>query len=136
MLVIDSFARMHGQILAAGRLQLDGWFQGDLICSDLVIGPDGYLLGSVSARTLSIDGQLVGRAHVGTARLNAGSLFEGTLYHTQLYKSADATLVGDAISTRGALTLPADLITLEKSSTTLGGLEKVASPSLSGLQVT
>lgn len=134
--MIESFARMRGQILAAGRLQLDGWFQGDLICSDLVIGPDGYLLGTATARTLSIDGQLVGQAQVGTARLNAGSLFEGKLFHTQLYKSADATLVGDAVSTRGRLKLPADLIALERNGNTLGGLTGLEPTLQTGLQAT
>lgn len=125
MLVIESQARMRGQLLAAGRIQLDGWFQGELICSDLVIGPDGYLFGHVTARTLTVSGQIVGRANVGDARLNAGAFFEGDLYHTKLRKSVDATLVGDAISTRGALKLPADLLNLENSANIHGSVDVV-----------
>lgn len=115
MLVVETHARMRGQLLTAGRIQLDGWFQGELICSDLVIGPDGYLLGCVTARSLTVSGQVVGRAYVGEARLEAGAIFEGNLHHTRLRKSIDATLVGDAISTRGSFKLPADLLNLERS---------------------
>ncbi len=122
MLVIESYARMRGQLLAAGRIRLDGWFQGELICSELVVGPDGYLLGQATARTLRVSGQIVGRATVGDAHLNGGAFFEGELYHTSLRKSVDATLVGDAISTRGALKLPADLLTLEQKANHLGSL--------------
>lgn len=120
MLVIESDTRMSGQLLAAGRIRLDGWFQGDLICSELVVGQDGYLLGNATARTLKVSGQIVGKANVGDAHLNDGAFFEGELYHTSLRKSVDATLVGDAISTRGALKLPADLIKLEQKANHLG----------------
>lgn len=116
MLVIESHARMRGQLLAAGRIQLNGWFQGEIICSDLIIGPDGYLFGHATARTLTVTGQVVGKAHVGEARLDEGAFFEGDLFHTSLKKSEDATLVGEAISTRGVLKLPSDLLNLERSS--------------------
>lgn len=122
MLVIESHTRMRGQLLAAGRIRLDGWFQGDLICSELIIGPDGYLFGNVTARTLRVTGQIVGRATVGGAHLNSGAFFEGELYHTSLRKAVDATLVGEAISTRGVLKLPADLIKLEQKANHLGSL--------------
>ena len=125
MLLIESNARMRGQLLAAGRIQLDGWFQGELICSDLVIGPDGYLFGRATARTLTVSGQIVGRAHVGDALLNPGAFFEGELYHTKLRKSVDATLVGETISTRGALKLPADLLNLEHSANIHGSVNVV-----------
>ncbi len=122
MLVIESHSRMRGQLLAAGRIQLDGWFQGELICSELVIGPDGYLFGRATARTLIVNGQVVGRATVGDAHLSSGAFFEGELHHTSLRKAVDATLVGDAFSTRGALKLPADLLNLEHKSNHLGSL--------------
>jgi len=122
MLVIESHSRMRGQLLAAGRIKLDGWFQGELICSELVIGPDGYLFGHATTRTLRVTGQVVGRATVGDAYLNSGAFFEGELFHTSLRKAVDATLVGEAISTRGALKLPADLLNLEQKANHLGSL--------------
>ena len=122
MLLIESHTRMRGQLLAAGKIQLNGWFDGELICSDLFIGPDGYLFGRATARTLTVSGQVVGQALVGTANLNSGSFFEGNLYHTTLCKSSEATLVGEAISTRGALKLPADLLGLEQAANIHGSV--------------
>lgn len=122
-MVIESHARMKGQLLAAGSIQLNGWFEGELICSDLIIGPDGYLLGQATARTLVVTGQIVGKAYVGDARLEAGALFEGQLFHTRLSKSADATFVGKTISTRGQFRLPADLIKLEQTSVPHGSID-------------
>ncbi|MCH9765345.1 MAG: polymer-forming cytoskeletal protein [Alphaproteobacteria bacterium] len=119
---------MRGTLLAAGRIQLDGWFDGELICSELVVGPDGYLFGTATTRTLTVQGQIVGRAMAGPVTLKSGAFFEGEIFHTKLVKSVDATLVGQTTSTRGVLQLPADLLRLEREHTALGTPRDACSP--------
>ena len=112
MLVVDTQTLMRGTIIAAGTVKLDGWFEGDIVCSRLEIGADGYLLGSATARELWVEGQLVGSVNAGTVHLLKNALVEGDVLHDVLSKHHSATLTGRAIRSRG-FQMPPDLLMLE-----------------------
>lgn len=112
MLNIDTATIMRGNLVAAGRITLNSWFEGDILCSRLDVGPDGYIKGNVITRELSIDGQIVGDIHAGIVHLNAGAFVEGDVHHHIMSLHPSATLVGQALrSTR--LPFPAELLALE-----------------------
>ncbi len=112
MLVVDTQTVMRGNLVVAGRIKLDGWLEGDIVCSHLEIGSDGYLLGSATARELIVGGQIVGCINAGVVQLLDGSLVEGDVIHDALTKHPGATLIGQAIRSLG-FQMPPELLMLE-----------------------
>ena len=92
---------MQGHLVSAGSIKLDGWFEGDIVCTELEIGPDGYLLGRVIARKLEVSGQIVGNVTAGDAHLLDGAFIEGDLRHVRLALDAGATLSGKSLRILG-----------------------------------
>lgn len=112
MMIVDSETPLQGRLVAAGRVRLDQWFEGEIICSELEIGPDGYLHGSVAAREITVAGQIVGPVHGETVKLLAGAFVEGDIRHVSLSIEPGATLTGRS-SCFKALQFPAELLSLE-----------------------
>lgn len=112
MLAVETLTVMQGRLLAAGRIRLDSWLEGEIVCSRLEIGPDGYVLGNVYAREVMIEGQIVGTVTGGMVHLMEGAFVEGDIFHNVLSLHATATLSGKAVRSH-TLALPGDLLTLE-----------------------
>lgn len=112
MLTIDTTTLMRGNLVAAGKVRLDTWYEGDIQCSRLDIGPDGYVNGTIVARELTVEGQIVGSVHAGIVHLMAGAFVEGDIHHHLLSLHPSATLVGNALRTT-QLPFPAELLALE-----------------------
>lgn len=112
MLTVDTQAPMRGRLIAAGRLVLNSWFEGDIYCSRLEIGPDGYIRGTVVAREVVTEGQIVGSVHAGTVHLLAGAFVEGDICHTALTLDRGATLSGRALRFP-AIQYPIDFLNVE-----------------------
>jgi cytoskeletal protein CcmA (bactofilin family) len=112
MLKIDTKGVMRGTFVAAGRVELDTWFEGDILCSRLDIGRDGYVLGNITTRELYVEGQIVGTVHAGIVHLMDGAFIEGDVHHHVLSLHANASLMGAALrSTK--MPFPQELLTLE-----------------------
>ena len=93
------------EIIASGRLQLDGEVTGDVFGVEITIGESGKVTGQVVAKRIEVHGQVTGALHArelivsatgrieadmhyGTLVLAEGSMFEGRSRRI----SADATL--------------------------------------------
>jgi hypothetical protein len=106
---------MRGRIVAAGAIKLDGWLEGEIVCSRLDIGPDGYLLGSVIAREIFVEGQIVGSVTAGAVHLLAGAFVEGDVRHAKISVMPGGTLSGRSFRIAG-LRMPDEFLSLEARS--------------------
>jgi cytoskeletal protein CcmA (bactofilin family) len=112
MIVVEPGTLMRGDLVAAGEVRLDGWLEGQIICSRLEIGIDGYILGNVAAKELFVAGQIVGTVVAEAAHLMEGAFVEGDVHHLTLSVDPAATLIGSAIRGRG-VQMPPVLLALE-----------------------
>lgn len=112
MLSIETETKSLGRLVVAGRVVLNIWFEGDIVCSRLEIGPDGYVSGTIAAREIVVEGQVVGPIHACSVHLKSGAFVEGNVHHTALTLEPGATLTGRASRFR-AIQLPAELLALE-----------------------
>jgi cytoskeletal protein CcmA (bactofilin family) len=96
MLVIDADMIVNGQLTVVGTVRLDGRFDGDIVCSRLEIGSDGYLFGTAVAHEVVVAGQIVGRVQARKIHLIKSAIVEGELQHEQLQMDETATLVGES----------------------------------------
>ena len=77
--IIGSNTKIKGDIISEGILQIDGQVEGDITCSELVIGLKGMVSGCVTVQNLQLYGTLKGKAVV-----------------DNLFVSKSAKLIGDA----------------------------------------
>ncbi|MEQ1578732.1 MAG: polymer-forming cytoskeletal protein [Hyphomicrobium sp.] len=112
MLTVDTDTQLRGRLIAAGRVVVNLWFDGDIACSNLVIGPNGYLTGSAAAREIIIEGQVTGPIHASSVILKGGCIVEGDIHHTTITIEPGATMTGRA-ARFPAIQLPAELLQLE-----------------------
>jgi cytoskeletal protein CcmA (bactofilin family) len=112
MFHLGSGSVMQGNLVSAGSIKLDGWFEGDIVCTRLEIGADGYLLGRVMARELRVAGQIVGNVTAGEVHLLDGAFIEGDVRHVRLAIEAGATLSGKSLRILG-VHMPEHYLALE-----------------------
>jgi cytoskeletal protein CcmA (bactofilin family) len=112
VLTVDTDAQLRGRLVAAGKIVVNVWFEGDLVASKIVIGPGGYLTGSAAAREIIVEGQVAGPIHACTVILKGGCIVEGDIHHTTITIEPGATLTGRS-SRFPAIQLPAELLQLE-----------------------
>lgn len=77
--IVGANAKIKGDIISDGILQIDGQVKGDVTCSELVIGLKGCVEGCVTTQDMQLYGTLKGKAIV-----------------DNLYVSKTAKLIGDA----------------------------------------
>jgi hypothetical protein len=112
MFSVEPGTVMRGNLVAAGTIRLDGWLEGDVTCSRLVIGPDGYLLGRALVKELWVEGQIVGAVTANTVQLEDGAFVEGDVMHTRLVVKPGAILSGRSQRIAG-VRMPEDYVVLE-----------------------
>lgn len=115
MLTVETETALRGRLVAAGRIVVNLWFDGDIVCSTLIVGANGYLTGSAAAREIIIEGQVSGPIHASSVTLKAGCIVEGDIHHTMITIEPGATMTGRA-SRFPAIQLPAELLQLEAKS--------------------
>ena len=115
MLVVETESVVRGKLKVAGKMRLDCWLEGDVVCSRLEVGRDGYILGSVTAREVYVEGQIVGTIEASVVHLMEGAFVEGDIHHSVISIHPTATLLGKAHRVRGFA--PAELLALEAKST-------------------
>ena len=114
MLVVDSNSVVRGKLKAAGTMRIDCWLEGDIVCSRLEIGRDGYILGNVTARELFVEGQIVGQVRASVVHLMEGAFVEGDVQHSVISIHPTASLLGKAVRTQGFD--PEEIIAIEEKS--------------------
>ena len=77
--IISTNTTVKGDILSEGILQIDGHVEGDITCTELVIGVKGSVTGSITVQNMQLYGTLRGKALV-----------------DNLFVSKTAKLIGDA----------------------------------------
>ncbi len=112
MLTVDTDTQLRGRLVAAGKVVVNLWFDGDMVCSHLTIGPSGYLTGSAAAHEIVIEGQVSGPIHASTVVLKGGCIVEGDVHHTTITIEPGATMIGRA-SRFPVIQMPAELLQLE-----------------------
>jgi cytoskeletal protein CcmA (bactofilin family) len=106
MLLAETKSVMRGRLVTAGKIRLDSWFEGDIVCLRLEIGSDGYVFGNATAREIYIEGQIVGTVRGGIVHLMQGCFIEGDVLHSVLSIHPSATLIGSAIRSKAIASLP------------------------------
>jgi cytoskeletal protein CcmA (bactofilin family) len=114
MLVVEPQSVIRGKLKTAGRMRLECWLEGDVVCSRLEIGPDGYVLGNVTAREVYVEGQVVGTIEASVVHLMDGSHVEGDVHHSVLSMHPSASLLGKSIRAEGFA--PPELLEIEERS--------------------
>jgi|CXWL01.1.fsa_nt_gi cytoskeletal protein CcmA (bactofilin family) len=114
MLLVETESVIRGKLKAAGKMRLDCWLEGEIVCSRLEIGPGGYVLGNVTARELFVEGQIVGQIEASVVHLMEGAFVEGDIHHSVISIHPTATLLGKAVRTQGFS--PSELVALEEKS--------------------
>lgn len=112
MLIIEADMVVQGQLTIVGTVVVEGRFEGTLVCSKLVIGIDGYVLGRAIAAEIDVAGQVVGEVHAREVYLRGTALVEGEVRHEQLRMDESAVLVGDS-KRHARLDMPPAFIALE-----------------------
>lgn len=112
MFVVDTGTVMRGNIVAAGTIKLDGWLEGEIVCTKLEIGTDGYLLGRATAKEIYVNGQVVGAVSAEGVHLLDGAFVEGEVHHKTLMVEPGATLAGKSRRIAGVV-MPEEFLALE-----------------------
>jgi cytoskeletal protein CcmA (bactofilin family) len=112
MITISVGTVMRGKLIASGTVQLEGRFEGHLVCDRIEVGSDGYVNGRVSARELVVAGQIVGHVEARAVILEDGAFIEGDIRYGSLTLDQGASMTGKAIRLEPSFT-PEDLRLLE-----------------------
>ena len=83
--VVSAGSALQGDIRVRGALHIDGAVCGNVTTDgDMSVGPDGYILGEVRARTLRVGGRIDGIVHVRQhlCMLRTGHVRGHASYHT------------------------------------------------------
>lgn len=72
-------SKIVGKIIADSDFRIDGEVEGDIICSGkVIIGPNGYLKGTISCQNAEIVGRVIGDVAVAdTLMLRSSSNIQG-----------------------------------------------------------
>jgi len=97
------------RIVAKGRLQIDGDILGDITGSDLTIGADGSVTGTVSAERVNVFGRVKGEIRAVTLILHPTAHVQADILHQTLEIAAGAYFDGRVRRSRDAAELRPDL---------------------------
>jgi cytoskeletal protein CcmA (bactofilin family) len=94
MLHIEPDTVVKGHIATVGTVLLNGRLEGNICCTRLEIGENGYLLGKVTAEHVLISGQVVGEVRGLVVEVMRNAIVEADVYHAQLSLDQDAVMSG------------------------------------------
>ena len=97
MMIVEAGMLLEGDLVVSGAIELNGRLVGNVSCARLEVGPDGYLLGDVTAEEVVVDGQIVGMVWARGVEIRASAVVEGNVHHETLSLAADAVLTGECV---------------------------------------
>lgn len=97
--IISASTKLKGDILNADILQIDGKLEGDIHCTELIIGLNGQVQGKVYAKNLSIYGSLNGHAEADVMFIASSARMVGNVLHKSLAIEPGAYIEGNCIHT-------------------------------------
>lgn len=92
--IVGSDCTFVGNIIAAGEVQIDGKLEGDVRCSNLVIGEKGSITGEINAETVTVLGAVTGQITAKTVSLAKTARILGDITHDCLSVSVGAYVEG------------------------------------------
>jgi len=91
---LRSDAPLVGNIVCDGPWELRCNFEGELRGSELVIGPDATVVGSVVARDLVVRGRVTGTIRAVNVKLRGAAVVDGEIFHQTLLVEEGALFDG------------------------------------------
>src|SRR5690606_10473590 len=82
--LIGSDLTIAGNLVCKGEVQVDGTVEGDIQGSNVVIGENAMITGSISGEEVIVRGHVVGSVYSRRVMLQATSQVEGDIYHQAL----------------------------------------------------
>ena len=92
--VIARSLKIEGTVTAEGKVRIDGKLVGDLTCTSLVISENAEITGTVTAKTVVVDGGVQGPIKGGDVILKSDANVVGDIHHSTLTIEKGATFDG------------------------------------------
>lgn len=95
--IIGNDLKILGQqitIICKGSLQLDGEIQGDIHGSEIIVGEQGKVTGTIAAETVLVHGQVAGTIRGVNVVLKPSARCEGDIHHHSLEVDQGAVFEG------------------------------------------
>lgn len=104
--IISEGSAVQGDIFSEGIIHIDGRVEGDITCTELVIGLKGCVCGSVNTQTLHLYGTLQGKAMVDKLFIAKTAKLVGDVTHNSIAIEPGAYIDGHCI--RAGAPIPAE----------------------------
>lgn len=119
--IISENTMVKGDIVSDGIIHIDGQVEGDIRCSELIIGIKGAVKGCVIAKDMQLYGALSGKAMVDTLFVSKNAKLIGDATHNSIAIEPGAYIDGHCM--RSGAPIPAeqgvpDLMLVDKSAKT------------------
>lgn len=92
--IIGTDCTFTGDIVTAGEIQIDGRLEGDVRCSNLVIGEKGSIIGEINADMINVLGSVTGQINARTVVLAKTARILGDITHDSLSVETGAFVEG------------------------------------------
>ena len=95
--IISEGSAVKGDVLSDGIIHIDGKVEGDISCSELVVGLKGAVLGSIKTQVLHLYGELQGKACVDKLFIAKTAKLVGDVTHNSIAIEPGAYIDGHCI---------------------------------------
>lgn len=117
--IISANTKVKGDVICDGILQIDGHVQGDVNCSELVIGLKGSLTGSANVKDLHLYGTLRGKTVAENLFVSKTAKLIGDATHSSIAIEPGAYIDGHCVragatSAKTTLKLPESKVSLSE----------------------
>lgn len=92
--IIAADVKIHGDIVAAGELHIDGTIHGNVTCTCLVQGVTGKLFGQLTAQEVTLRGRVEGAIRARTVIVEHSAHITGDIVHENIRIDAGARMDG------------------------------------------
>ncbi|MGB0747703.1 MAG: bactofilin family protein [Magnetospiraceae bacterium] len=92
--VISPSARITGDIVSDGELQVDGVIDGDVRAEKLLVGDQAHITGQITADSVEVHGQVTGQIKARSVNLATSGKMVGDIHHETLSIDEGAFLEG------------------------------------------
>jgi cytoskeletal protein CcmA (bactofilin family) len=106
MMFIEAGMLLEGNLAVSGTMELNGRLVGNLACTRLEIGPDGYVQGDITAEEVVVEGQIVGTVRARLVDVRGTGVVEGDVFHERLAVAGDAVLTGECVRLKDVWSSP------------------------------
>lgn len=95
--IIAESTKIKGNILSTGIVHIDGGFDGDIVCNELVIGVKGKVKGNIKSQKLLVYGVFEGTAEVESLFIATNAKLKGDVTHSSIAIEPGAYIEGRCV---------------------------------------